>query len=303
MKKLSFCAILFFCSTVGAQWDRDADPRVPVVNGWQYATYLLQGFHPCDFTLTYSSMKDSTFLFSNAGVPENFNGSYAGTGGWFKNQEKLLPAPAFIRIQARIVKKSASTWKVRIIPQLQSTKYVVGYLNEKILPLDGSWVTHTWNVRRMGEIDTMLISGIIRTYWLFQGCTGTDSSNFQLIAEVKKYTFIYPDGSEKIVDFDFTGTDVVKYPVMIPKDFTLYQNYPNPFNPSTTIKYAVPKSEYVTLKIYDLLGKEIVTLVDEFKNVGTHQAKFSGASLSSGLYVYRLQAGKFSETRKMILTK
>jgi hypothetical protein len=93
--------------------------------------------------------------------------------------------------------------------------------------------------------------------------------------------------------------------------FNLSQNYPNPFNPSTTIKYSIPsvtasetkQSQLVTLKVYDLLGNEVVTLVDEEKPSGSHEVYFNGANLSSGIYFYKLQAGSFIETKKMILLK
>jgi len=90
-----------------------------------------------------------------------------------------------------------------------------------------------------------------------------------------------------------------------PIDFSLSQNFPNPFNPETTISYSIPKSEHVTLRIYDVLGSEVATLVDEFKNAGNYNSQFSTRNfqLSSGVYFYRLQAGSYSETKKLILMK
>jgi photosystem II stability/assembly factor-like uncharacterized protein len=89
----------------------------------------------------------------------------------------------------------------------------------------------------------------------------------------------------------------------IPKEFSLAQNYPNPFNPTTTIKYSVPKSSLVVLKIYDVLGNEIATLVNEEKERGVYTVNFDASQLASGIYLYRLQAGSFIETKKMILLK
>ncbi|MBM4175633.1 MAG: T9SS type A sorting domain-containing protein [Ignavibacteria bacterium] len=86
--------------------------------------------------------------------------------------------------------------------------------------------------------------------------------------------------------------------------YSLYQNYPNPFNPSTVISYELQKPSFVTLKVYDVLGREVQTLVNEFKQAGKHLVKFSAANnLSSGVYFYKLTAGKFSELKKMILLK
>ncbi len=89
----------------------------------------------------------------------------------------------------------------------------------------------------------------------------------------------------------------------LPTDFSLSQNYPNPFNPTTTIKYSIPNSQFVTLKVYDLLGREISTLVNEEKAPGNYEVKFDGSNLSSGVYLYRLQAGSFTQTKKFVLMK
>jgi len=85
--------------------------------------------------------------------------------------------------------------------------------------------------------------------------------------------------------------------------FRLEQNYPNPFNPSTTIKYSIPKQRDVTLKVYDLLGSEVLTLVNKLQFKGKYEVDFDGSDLTSGIYFYRLQAGDFVETKKMILMK
>ena len=89
----------------------------------------------------------------------------------------------------------------------------------------------------------------------------------------------------------------------IPFGFSLGQNYPNPFNPNTKIKYSVPQSSNVVIKIFDVLGNEIETLVNEEKPVGRYEVIFNAARLPSGVYFYRLKAGKFVETKKMVLMK
>ena len=94
------------------------------------------------------------------------------------------------------------------------------------------------------------------------------------------------------------------------QEYRLFNNYPNPFNPNTTIRYSIPVEtlhatslQYVTLKIYDILGREISSLVNEEKAPGNYEVKFDGSNLSSGVYFYRLQAGTFSETKKFVLMK
>jgi subtilisin-like proprotein convertase family protein len=89
----------------------------------------------------------------------------------------------------------------------------------------------------------------------------------------------------------------------IPSKFELAQNYPNPFNPTTSIKFALPKSGFVTLKVYDIVGKEVATLVSEQLAAGTYEHNFDASALSSGVYFYRIDAGNFTEIKKMMLVK
>jgi len=91
--------------------------------------------------------------------------------------------------------------------------------------------------------------------------------------------------------------------VSAPEKFELFQNYPNPFNPSTTIEYALPKAGNVTLKIYDAIGKEVATLVNEMQEAGYYSARFDASKLSSGMYIYKLTSDKFKEVKKMMLMK
>ncbi|HSW56200.1 MAG TPA: T9SS type A sorting domain-containing protein [Ignavibacteriaceae bacterium] len=109
--------------------------------------------------------------------------------------------------------------------------------------------------------------------------------------------FMISDGSgimmTKQFIFSYTG----------PKEFKLEQNYPNPFNPTTTIQYQLPQDARVTLKIYDILGSEVATLVNEEQEAGYKEVQFNGSNIASGMYVYRLQAGDYISTKKMMLLK
>ncbi len=90
---------------------------------------------------------------------------------------------------------------------------------------------------------------------------------------------------------------------LVPKSFDLSQNYPNPFNPTTTIEYSIPRDANVSIKIFDVLGKEVATLVNEQRSAGTYIINWNASNFSSGLYFYRITAGEFADTKKMFLIK
>jgi len=124
--------------------------------------------------------------------------------------------------------------------------------------------------------------------------------------------FMFPSG--KIIGSDTqTGLYVVKTtfplvgindpPVNNPESFELKQNYPNPFNPSTAFEYTLPHGEYVTLKVFDVLGKQEALLVDSYQQAGNHMVTFDASRLASGVYFYTLSAGSFAQTKKMVLNK
>ena len=148
---------------------------------------------------------------------------------------------------------------------------------------------------------------------------------FGTTTEPKSYSFIDENISTgtykyrlKQIDFDgsFTYSNEIEVEVdFTPKEFVLYQNYPNPFNPSTTIKFTVPsviaseakQSQFVTLKVYDILGNEVTTLVNEEKQPGVYEVEFSLSSgirnLASGIYFYQLKVGSFTSIKKMVLLR
>jgi hypothetical protein len=131
--------------------------------------------------------------------------------------------------------------------------------------------------------------------------------------EAQSYTFIdrATFNTEKVyyrlkqVDFDgqFEYSPIIEVTVTLPTKFALMQNYPNPFNPTTSIAYELPITAKVVLKVYDVLGREVATLVNQVQAAGRYVQPFNASGLSSGIYFYRLQAGNFVETKKMMLVK
>jgi len=106
-----------------------------------------------------------------------------------------------------------------------------------------------------------------------------------------------------LIKLEADSPSVVDNEIRIVDSYSLEQNYPNPFNPSTKIKYSIPELSFVTFKVYDVLGNEIETLLNEEKPIGSYEVEFDARNLPSGIYFYRLRAGDFIETKKMILLK
>jgi hypothetical protein len=89
----------------------------------------------------------------------------------------------------------------------------------------------------------------------------------------------------------------------LPASFSLQQNYPNPFNPETVIGYWLPVAGYVSLKVYDMLGREVATLVNEYKLAGNYSVQFNAGTFTSGVYFYRMESGSYTQTKKLIILK
>ena len=175
------------------------------------------------------------------------------------------------------------------------------------------WITAT-EVNNMGfEVERQVVSK--------QPVLGNENAIWEKIGFVKGYgttseTQFYSFVDEnlkpglyeyKLRQIDFDGTyeysRTIRIEVKPPSQFKLNQNYPNPFNPETNIEFHIPIDALVTLKVYDILGSEVATLVNELKTAGRHAVNFDASSLVSGVYLYKINAGSFVQTRKMILLK
>ncbi len=131
---------------------------------------------------------------------------------------------------------------------------------------------------------------------------GLSSFAMDFVNEEIGWVFGYP-GIVLKRDPDFVSVDNLGYGKSYPNKFTLYQNYPNPFNPTTKITWQSPSAGHQTIKVYDVLGNEVITLVDEYRNAGIYEVGFDASKLSSGVYFYQLKAGDFISTKKMILMR
>ena len=121
--------------------------------------------------------------------------------------------------------------------------------------------------------------------------------HFNFKVEVMSDNWTYWVDSIKVI------TGVSEESDEIPTEFLLAQNYPNPFNPSTSISWQLPVGSQTTLKVYDILGREVATLVNEYKQAGKYETEFNAAILPSGVYFYQLKAGEYTSVKKMLLLK
>ena len=114
----------------------------------------------------------------------------------------------------------------------------------------------------------------------------------------------YTNGSGGVIrKIQLEATGLSEINELNPSSFSLEQNYPNPFNPSTTIKYSIPETEFVSLKLFDVIGNEVAILVDGMKSAATYRINFSAEELTSGIYFYVLKAGDYINSKKLIIMK
>jgi len=144
-----------------------------------------------------------------------------------------------------------------------------------------------------------------------QGGAASQSANYKVADAVGQSSPVDESNSTHYIIYSgFLGGGIVIITALdeldnanMPLEFKLYQNYPNPFNPSTKIKFALPKVETVTIEIYNIIGQNVKTLVNQSFPAGYHEVEFNGQNLSSGIYLYRIEAGKDQEVKKMVLIK
>jgi|GEM_PF-833626 len=175
-------------------------------------------------------------------------------------------------------------------------------VNENTVSL--SWITATELNNSGFEVERALLGSEFEKIGFVLGYgTSTETHSYSFVDQnLVAGSYAY---RLKQVDFDgsYEYSNVVYVDVTNPVEFELSQNYPNPFNPSTTIKLSIPEATMVTLTVYNTLGEEVSLLVDRFMESGIHEINFDATGLNSGMYFYRIQAGDFTQVKKMTLLK
>jgi len=265
--------------------------------------------------LLYMNNNDGTFTKSNDAVVQDSGWTYGVAFGDFDNDGwlDLFEARCFNENENNVLFNNnggSNNWIMLNFEGIKSNKSAIGAIIKLKAEISGNSV---WQMRKVtgqngycgqsmqihfglgdaSQIDSLIVqwpSGIMQT---------VDGSN------INTYNTVIEDTT--LVSVNTESSD-------LPTDFQLYQNYPNPFNPATNIGFRIEESGFVTLKVYDVLGNEVTTLVNEEMPVGEYEVEFSAAghsglpsdkfwNLTSGIYFYSLNAGSFNETKKMILLR
>lgn len=186
------------------------------------------------------------------------------------------------------------TWALNNEPDVRNKTSNAYKIERRTRPLLGSWSSWTTMAN---------LSGTTASYidYSINNATGGDREAEYRITAIDIGNNSSPTQSVTI-EYGMYIQDKITVSGMV-RDYSLDQNFPNPFNPSTKITYSIKEEGLVTLKVYDILGKEIATLVNESKPAGIYEAAFNASELPSGMYIYKIQSGQFSDVKKMLLTK
>ena len=219
--------------------------------------------------------------------------TYSGFNIKFGQTTALVLPSSFITLTDTVYYRSsvtltaaASTWLAFTL----DTPYEYDSTKSLVIEIEQCGATGTFSGFSLAHHTGMPITGNGRSYSLTAPCTAPYSG--------------LTTGRVVNCGVNITPTTGVITPVSnIPGKFSLSQNYPKPFNPTTNINYSIPKSGFVNLKVFDVLGREVATLVNGTKVAGNYTVDFDGSGLSSGVYFYRIEAGDFISMKKMMLTK
>jgi hypothetical protein len=277
-----------------------------IVNGWEVLPGIdINGNWFFDKENTFSRLGAGfqTFTISgNTHLIGNYNQVKADN---LKNFSNILSVEnrkvkKFIGFRYRISKIVGNVSEVFILIGVQDNFTYISH-NSMGEDIKNPIVSSEW---REVKFDTKEILSYLTSFtklrfetWVISPQTGYVSASFDVQLLFGEDSLVARTVYDK---FDITN---VPRGISIPTGFILEQNYPNPFNPTTKIEFSVPTSSQVSLKVYDLLGREVSTLVNEYKIAGNYEVVFNASNLPSGMYIYRLQCQNINLVKKMMLIK
>jgi len=246
--------------------------------------------------LLESTNGGASFANYFANVPPTGNGYNDLLCIWFVNQQTgWIGGSNLDKDNIYITTNSGQNWTFQTNPVSQNNYYV--QINDiYFLNADSGWAVH--GTPSTGAI---MFTSNAGTNWVMDEGANNWYQCITAIPTRKAWCGssngqIWYTQLNRLVGIHTTGNQV-------PSDFGLSQNYPNPFNPTTAIRFQIPSDGNVTLKVYDVLGREVSTVINENLSAGEHEVKFDASNLASGVYLYRIEAGSFSDVKKMLLIK
>lgn len=263
----------------GATWDSTGQflPQAGSEAGWNNSAMMVGTniwFGTNNSKIYYSSNNGTSWTSQALGELN----SYAV---WFNNSSVGLAGGTNMRVTTN----GGSTWGANTYPGTGNISGITGLGND--------W----WGLRTTTAIYYTSNNG---TSWAQQH-TGTGAFNH--ITKARNGFMLYAVGATGAVSKYGPTTDITPINTTAPSEYKLAQNYPNPFNPTTKINFSIPQAGFTTLKVYDVLGKEVATLVSNQLAAGTYAYEFNATNLTSGVYFYSIQSNGFTETKRMMLIK
>ncbi|MCX6174180.1 MAG: T9SS type A sorting domain-containing protein [Ignavibacteriales bacterium] len=284
---------MFFCLPVLTQ---SQTQEVQSVNGWKYG--------PSAELTDFSKTKSFFFTDHNSQVFVNYGSTkYPAYWNfqvtWYKDFSGPFTTPDTIYLDCKFLSGLSGIKEINVYIAVQNSNkyYFIG--TQHILPSNFVWKALSWDMKMVKDFG---LNSFTRFYIAFQIVT-QDSCYVGADIVVDNLRGYYNDSLKTIVYDTFGDITKVTDENRIPEGFVLEQNYPNPFNPTTKIKYSISTSSQVSVKVYDLLGREIEELVNEYKIAGNYEVQFNASSFPSGVYLYKLQSGSFIQTKKMLFLK
>jgi hypothetical protein len=283
-----------------------------------------------DFDYKTLFLIDDNYLYMSSVITDDEPNLAAGLPGWSSAMEYFIGfynAAALRTWHSKGISNDQTTgdWRIGITPngELETNGSNAGMTIPGVEAATHVTPEGTWTVEARFDLKQLGKDGAFELtdgMWMPYRIDGSDNdpskgdgTNRGLFAQVNGWGPITVDGVQMDSNWDrpctqgfmevMGLTDVAQDNNGLPTSYALYNNYPNPFNPTTNIKYDLPKETKVSLKIYDILGREVATLVDTKQTAGRYEVNFNATKVASGVYIYRLIAGDFVQTMKMMLLK
>ncbi|MBX2975981.1 MAG: T9SS type A sorting domain-containing protein [Ignavibacteriaceae bacterium] len=247
------------------------------------------------YDVTNSETTPTLYGFDTLGNVSNTNGNATGDISVKKNGD------GSVTLFHVVTNNGIASWTTTLAP-------LPVELSSFNASVSGTNVTLNWKTATEKNANQFVVEKNTNSIWTEIGyvkAVGTSTTEQSYSFTDKNFVEGNISYRLKIVDFDgsYEYSNVIEVDVERVIDYSLAQNYPNPFNPTTTIDFQIPSNGFVSLKVYDLLGKEVATLINEVKTSGKHSVEFNASELASGIYLYELRSGSFLSTKKLVLMK